>query len=26
MPKIVEIASATFVFCLKIYCWERNDV
>jgi len=26
MPRILEIASATFGVCRKIYCWARTDV
>jgi len=26
MPTILEIASVTFGFCRKIYCWARTDV
>jgi len=26
MPTILEIASATFGFCRKIYCWARTGV
>jgi len=26
MRTIVEIASATFGFCRKIYCWARTDL
>jgi len=26
MPTIMEIASATFGFCRKVYCWARTDV
>jgi len=26
MPTVLEIASLTFGFCRKIYCWARADV